>query len=46
MARTMNHPPVEELGEVAEKYAIGTAEILTCPQAKARGMEIQTKETR
>lgn len=34
MARCVNQPPVQELGEVAEKYPIGTAEILSCPCKK------------
>ena len=31
MARLQRHPPVGELGEVDDKYVIGTAEILLLP---------------
>ena len=31
MAREQKHPPVRELGEVDDKYIIGTAEILSFP---------------
>ena len=31
-AREQKHPPVRELGEVDDKYVIGTAEILSFPQ--------------
>ena len=41
MAREQKHPPVRELGEVDDKYVIGTAEILSFPQ---RGMETKTKK--
>ena len=34
MAREQKHPPVRELGEVDDKYIIGTAEILSFPQKK------------
>lgn len=30
-ARTWRHPPVRELGEAADKYVIGTAEVLSLP---------------
>jgi hypothetical protein len=36
MARDVNQPPVRELGEVAEKYTIGTAEVLSYPQVIER----------
>ncbi len=42
MAREQKHPPVRELGEVDDKYIIGTAEILSFPQKK--GMETKTKK--
>lgn len=32
LARLYWHPPVGELGEVDDKYIIGTAEILSSPQ--------------
>ena len=31
MARLQRRPPVRELGEVDDKYVIGTAEILSFP---------------
>ena len=34
MARLQRHPPVEELGEVDDKYVIGTAEVLSFPQKR------------
>ena len=41
MVRLWWHPPVRELGEVDDKYVIGTAEILSFPP---RGMETKTKK--
>ena len=33
-ARSWRHPPVLELGEAADKYVIGTAEVLSSPQGR------------
>jgi len=41
MARLQRHPPVEELGEVDDKYVIGTAEILLFPQMR---YDVQSKK--
>ena len=43
MVRPQRHPPVWELGEVDDKYVIGTAEILSFPQ---KGYGNQNKEMR
>ena len=32
LVRLYRHPPVGELGEVDDKYVIGTAEVLSFPQ--------------
>lgn len=34
LVRVYWHPPVWELGEVDDKYVIGTAEVLSPPQRK------------
>lgn len=36
MVRWYRRPPVRELGEVDEKYVIGTVEILPFPQKKKK----------
>ena len=41
MARIQGRPPVEELGEVDDKYVIGTAEVLLSPQTR---YDVQSKE--
>lgn len=43
LVRQYRHPPVLELGEVDEKYVIGTAEVLPFPQKRYGN---QTKEMR
>lgn len=43
MVRAWRHPPVQELGEVDDKYVIGTAEILSFPLWRYGN---QTKEMR
>lgn len=43
MVRLHRYPPVRELGEVDEKYVIGTAEVLSFPQKRYGN---QTKEMR
>ena len=40
-ARLRWHPPVRELGEVDDKYVIGTAEVLLSPQMR---YDVQSKE--
>jgi len=40
-ARLWWHPPVRELGEVDDKYVIGTAEVLLSPQMR---YDVQSKE--
>lgn len=44
MVRWYRRPPVRELGEVDEKYVIGTVEILPFPQKKKRGMGTKPKK--
>ena len=41
LVRSLRHPPVRELGEVDEKYIIGTAEVLSLPQIKRYGNRIK-----
>jgi hypothetical protein len=43
LVRLYWHPPVGELGEVDERYVIGTAEVLSFPQ---KGYGNQNKEMR
>ncbi len=41
LVRLQWHPPVRELGEVDDKYVIGTAEVLLSPRTR---YDVQSKE--